>query len=112
MKKILVSLPLLAAIGLVGYSAIRTSGPAQAMLAPPAAGAVLHVQALPEGHPPLEPWMLELPEGHPPLMQLNPHLPDGHPPIPGNMAECPGFGGGLGGDADQPAVDTPELIST
>src|SRR5512139_4041447 len=112
MKKILVSIPLLAAIGVVGYSAIRTSGPAQAMLAPPAAGSVLHVQALPEGHPPLEPWMLELPEGHPPLLQLNPHLPEGHPPVRGNMAECPVLRGGTGGDAHQPTANEPELIST
>jgi hypothetical protein len=112
MKKILVSLPLLAAIGVVGYGAMHPPGPAEAMFAPPASGALLQVQALPEGHPPLEPWMLELPEGHPPVMQLNPHLPEGHPPIPGSMAECPGIRRGLGGHTDQPAVDTPELIST
>jgi hypothetical protein len=112
MKKILVSLPLLAAIGVVGYGAIRQPGPEQALLAPPATGLVLHVQALPEGHPPLGPWVLELPDGHPPVMQLNPHLPEGHPPIPRNMAECPRFRGGMGGAPDQAAVEPPELIST
>lgn len=112
MKRVLATLPLLAAVAVVGYSSMHAPDQRQAVFAPQAVGAVLPAQALPEGHPPLEPWMLVLPEGHPPLLQVNPHLPEGHPPIPGYAGDCPRFRGGMEGNTDQPVAESQELIST
>jgi hypothetical protein len=98
MKRLLATLPLLAAITVATYSMVHD--PAAQGFTPSLSGTrpVMPVQVLPEGHPP--------------LLQHNPHLPEGHPPIPGSAAECPGFRGEAGGNTDELAVDAQELIST
>lgn len=115
MKRLLSTIPLLAAIAVAGYSAAQrpegiASGTGQAGPTP-----VMPVQGLPEGHPPIEQWMLQLPEGHPPLPRGMPGLPEGHPPIPGAAGDCPVPDGATGGDGVSPdewALDPPDQVST
>ena len=112
MKRLLTTLPLLAAIAVVGYSAVQQPDRPGFTTTATDARELLPVQMLPPGHPPVEQWVPVLPEGHPPLVQRNPHLPEGHPPIPGYAGECPRFRGRAGGNTDEPTADAQELIST
>jgi len=112
MKRLLTTLPLLAALAVVSYSAVQQPDRPGFTLRAADGGQVRPVQMLPPGHPAVEQWMPTLPEGHPPLTQRNPHLPEGHPPIPGYAGECPGLRGRAGGNTDASTVDAQELIST
>ncbi|HEX9207022.1 MAG TPA: hypothetical protein VF851_02225 [Steroidobacteraceae bacterium] len=116
MKRLLSTIPLLVAIAVAGYSAAQRPegtafGAQQARPTP-----VMPVQGLPEGHPPVEQWMLQLPEGHPPLPRGMPDLPEGHPPIPGYEGDCPaphdGMGRGDGATPDAVTLDPPAQVST
>jgi hypothetical protein len=66
------------------------------------------VEALPEGHPPLDGRHRSLPEGHPPVPGLSPGLPEDHPVCPAGRKLLER---GLDEGRD-PTVIGPEIIST
>jgi hypothetical protein len=98
MKRLLTTLPLLAAIAVASYSAVHQPDNLGYTPRPADTGPGLPVQMLPPGHPSVDQWL--------------PALPEGHPPLPGYAGGCPGRGGQAGGNADEPAVDAQALIST
>jgi hypothetical protein len=112
MSKLLSTIPLVAAIAVASYGAMQRPTDAQDAQGAVDSAAVVPVQALPEGHPPVDGWMLELPPGHPPVFRNNPNLPEGHPPIPGDAGDCPASGDGIEGNSGDAQPEAPEVIST